>query len=116
MLDVQVTLTVHVPQLIELATQLASIGGQLVAVLDEIKAEVVRLNEGQAAQVTALSEQLTAIAVELEQIAAGIVSTEELGQVAQELRTAATLAEDQADAIRANTVRIQGMVPDAPTP
>jgi methylaspartate ammonia-lyase len=102
-------ITVSVPQL-------DIWGEKLVASVDSIKAEMVRLGENQAAEAQALTEQVTRIAEEITQWnASGTPVTDEQ---MQNLETAIKAAADAAAAhtaqIRANSEAIQGIIPDTP--
>jgi hypothetical protein len=114
MMDIHWTLTVQVPQLDALQQTLLDIGAQLMAELTGIQDAIVTLGTQQAAGSDAIAAQLTAIADEISQITAETIAQADLDALAQQIRDAATVAEDQAAAIRTNTASIAGIVPDAP--
>lgn len=88
------------------------------ASIDSIKAEIVRLNDNQAAAATALTEQVTRIADEVTQWnASGTPVTDaQMTNLETSLRAAADAAAQQAANIQANNQAIQGIIPDAPAP
>lgn len=115
-IDIAVTMTVQVPQLETLGEILLEIGDKIVASIDSVKAEIVRLNENQATAASALNEQVTRIADEVAQWnASGTPVTEEqMTNLEAALRAAADSAGKQAADIQANTQAIQGIIPDEP--
>lgn len=115
-MDVHWTIEVSVPQLDDLHLTILTVGEKLVASVDSIKAEVVRLNENQAAAAEALNEQVTKIADEVSQWnASGTpVTDEQMTNLETALRAAADTAAQQATNIRANSDAIAGIIPDAP--
>ena len=120
-MDIQWTIIVQVPQLDALIQTLETIGVAMADALSGIKDALIDLNNQQAASSQALADQLTAIAVEIDQVAAAIaaggpVSQEQLDAIAQHIRDAAKIASDQAAQIAANTASIEGMVTPAPPP
>lgn len=105
--DIQWTLIVNVPQL-------DTWGEKLVASVDSIKAELIRLTDAQASGTQAIAQQLTVIADEIAQFNADTITQEQLDKLEAELRTAADTATQQAADIQANNQQIAGIVPDAP--
>jgi len=75
---------------------------------------ITALTAQQAAGSDAIAAQLTAIADEIAQLNAGAITQEQLDAIEQQIRTAATTAEQQAADIRSNTEQITTIVPDAP--
>jgi hypothetical protein len=114
MMDIHWTIEVHVPQLDVLQQVLLDIGAQLMAELTGIREAIATLGTQQAAGSDAIAAQLTAIADEISQINAETIVQADLDALAQQIRDAAKVAEDQATAIRTNTAQIAGIVPDAP--
>ena len=120
-MDIQWTIIVQVPQLDALIQTLETLGVAMADALSGIKDALIDLNNQQAASSQALADQLTAIAVEIDQVAAAIaaggpVSQEQLDAIAQHIRDAADIAANQATQIAANTASIEGMVTPAPPP
>lgn len=116
-MEITWNITVSVPQLDVLIETLTLLGETLVASVDSIKAEIVRLNANQAAAATALTEQVTRIAEEVAQWnASGTpVTDEQMTNLENSLKAAADAAAKQAADIQANNQAIQGIIPDAPT-
>ena len=108
-MDITWHITVSVPEI-------ATWGERIVASIDSIKAEIVRLNENQAAAATALNEQVTKIADEVAQWnASGTPVTDaQMTNLEAALRAAADSAAQQAANIEANNQAIQGIIPDEP--
>jgi ElaB/YqjD/DUF883 family membrane-anchored ribosome-binding protein len=115
-LDIQWTLTVHVPQLDTLEETLRTLGEAAVAEVQGIKDQLARLNEGQAQGFEAIAAQLNAILAEMQQYSAGEITQDQLEKLEAALKTSADNAEKQAADIRANTEQLMQIVPDAPTP
>lgn len=129
-LDIKWTLVVEIPQLEALTQTLMTIGDKVVASIDSVKAEVVRLNENQAAAADALvdssqalTEQVTRIADEVAQWnASGTPVTDaQMTNLEAALKSAADTSAQQtsaitqqAAAIRANSDAIAGIIPDEP--
>jgi hypothetical protein len=113
-LDINWTLTVHIPQLDALQQTLLDIGAQIMAELTGIQDAIVTLGTQQAAGSDAIAAQLTAIADEISQITAETIQQADLDALAQQIRDAAAVAEKQAADIRANTAQVAGIVPDTP--
>ena len=100
-MDIQWTIIVQVPQLDALIQTLETLGVAMADALSRIKDALIDLNNQQAASSQALADQLTAIAVEIDQVAAAIaaggpVSQEQLDAIAQHIRDAADIAANQA--------------------
>ena len=106
-LDINWTITVQIPQL-------ESLKEQLMADLQGIKDAIVALTAQQADGSDAIAQQLTVIADEISQLNAETIKQEDLDALAQQIREAAAVAEQQATQIRANSDQIAGMVPDEP--
>ena len=115
-LDIHWTVTVSVPQIDDLTQVIMEGVEKLMASIDSIVAEVVRLNDNQAAASAALTEQVTKIADEVAQWQGSgtPVSDEQLATLETALRAAADTAAKQVADIQANTAAITGIVPDAP--
>jgi hypothetical protein len=116
MIDVHFRFTVDVPQLQALTEAILTLGAQLMEQIEEIKATLIRMQEGQAATATAIAEQVTIIATEVAQWNAESVTPAQLATLQASLLQAAETAEQQAAQIRANTQQISGIVPDQPPP
>lgn len=82
--------------------------------LDGIITAIGELTTQQAAGSEAIAAQLTAIADEIAQLTAGSITDEQLDAIEQQIRTAASTAQQQAADIQTNTEQITGIVPDAP--
>jgi septation ring formation regulator EzrA len=107
------TITVQVPQLDALQEDLRTVGAQIVDALQGIRDEIAHLGTQQASGSDAIATQLTAIADEISQFNAESIQQEDLDALAAQIREAATVAENQAATLRANTAQIAGIVPDA---
>jgi hypothetical protein len=116
MMNIDITLTVNVPQLDITNQLLRDLGAQLVETIESIIAEMQRLNTNQADAAAALTAQVTRIADEAEEYATQgtVVTPEQMTNLAASIRSAADNAAKQAEDIRANTESIGGIVPDAP--
>jgi uncharacterized phage infection (PIP) family protein YhgE len=109
-------ITVNVPQLDTINHTLLTLGAQLMADLQGIKDAIVELTSQQAAGQQALTDQLTVIANEIDQLDAEAIDQAELDALAQQIRDAAAVSQAGVDQVRANSAQIAGMVPDEPPP
>jgi hypothetical protein len=108
MIDVAITLTVQVPQLITL-------GDLLVAELSGIQEALTTLGTNQADGQAALSAHLTAIEEEIRQLGDS-PSQADLDAIANQIHEAAAVSAKGAEDLRQMTEQVKGMVPDAPAP
>jgi hypothetical protein len=109
-------ITVNVPQLDTINQTLLTLGAQAMADLQSIQAAIVELTTQQAAGQQALTDQLTVIANEIDQLDAESIDQAEIDALAQQIRDAAAASQAATDQVRANSAQIAGMVPDQPPP
>jgi hypothetical protein len=105
-MDIKWTITVHVPELLEL-------GAMLVAELTGIQNAINTLVTNQADGQAALSEHLTAIEEEIRQLGESPTQAQ-LDALADQVNAAAATSAQAATDLRAMTETVKGMVPDAP--
>jgi hypothetical protein len=107
-IDVHITLTAHVPELMTL-------GELLVAELSGIHDALTALGTNQADGQAALSAHLTAIEEEIRQLGES-PSQADLDAIANQIHEAAGVSAKAAEDLRQMTEQVKGMVPDAPAP
>lgn len=115
-LDIKWTIEVQVPQLDTIQQTLLTLGDKVVASIQGISEAIDALASQQASGSEAIATQLTVIADEISQLNAESLEQADLDALAQRIRDAAAVAEQQAADIRANSASISGMVPDEPVP